>query len=55
MERRPVIPPELRRRLWPYLDGVARENGIKTLSVGVVEDHVPGGIRRVTEEAWSGL
>ena len=39
-ERRPVITPELRERLWPYLGGIARENKMKALVVGGVEDHV---------------
>lgn len=39
-ERRPLIIPELQARLWPYLGGVARENRMKALIVGGVEDHV---------------
>ena len=39
-ERRPLIKPELQSRLWPYLGGIARENGITALSIGGVEDHV---------------
>ncbi len=39
-ERRPLIKPGLQQRLWPYLGGIARENKIKTLVVGGVEDHV---------------
>jgi REP element-mobilizing transposase RayT len=39
-ERRPFITPELRERLWPYLGGIARENGIKAVSIGGVADHV---------------
>ena len=39
-ERRPVITPDLRDRLWPYLGGIARENKMKALVVGGVEDHV---------------
>ena len=39
-ERRRFITPELRERLWPYLGGIARENGIKALTIGGVEDHV---------------
>jgi putative transposase len=30
----------LRHRLWPYLGGIARENKMKTLTVGGVADHV---------------
>lgn len=39
-ERRPLITPQLQRRLYPYLGGIARENKMKLLSIGGVEDHV---------------
>ena len=39
-ERRPVITPDLQQRLWPYIGGIARENKMKVLAVGGVEDHV---------------
>jgi REP element-mobilizing transposase RayT len=39
-ERRKIITPDLQDRLWPYLGGIARENGMKALAVGGVEDHV---------------
>jgi putative transposase len=39
-ERRPLIQADLQRRLWPYLGGIARENGMKAFVVGGVEDHV---------------
>lgn len=39
-ERRPLIKPDLQQRLWPYLGGIARENKMKALVVGGVEDHV---------------
>ena len=39
-ERRPFLTPELQERLWPYLGGIARENGMKALGVGGVGDHV---------------
>ena len=39
-ERRSLIRPELQARPWPYLGGVARENRMKALVVGGVEDHV---------------
>src|SRR5262245_10836329 len=39
-ERRPWISSETQDRLWPYLGGIARENKMKTLEVGGVEDHV---------------
>ena len=31
---------KLRERLWPYLDGIARENKMKALAVGGAADHV---------------
>ncbi len=39
-ERRTMITPGLQERLWPYLGGIARENKMKVLSIGGVEDHV---------------
>jgi len=39
-ERRKLITPELRERLYPYLGGIARENKMKALSIGGVQDHV---------------
>jgi REP element-mobilizing transposase RayT len=39
-ERRPLITADLRERLWAYLGGIARQNGMKALAVGGVEDHV---------------
>ena len=39
-DRRPFIIPPLRERLWPFLGGIARENGMKALSIRGVEDHV---------------
>ena len=39
-ERRKSMGPELREQLWPYLGGIARQNEMKALAVGGVEDHV---------------
>jgi REP element-mobilizing transposase RayT len=39
-QRRALITPELQDRLYPYLGGIARENKMKALSIGGVEDHV---------------
>ena len=39
-ERRPWITADIQDRLWPYLGGIARENKMKALKVGGVEDHV---------------
>lgn len=38
--REALLSPDIRERLWPYLGGVARENGMKALAVGGVADHV---------------
>ena len=39
-ERRPVMTPALRERLWPFLGGIARQNQMKALELGGVADHV---------------
>ena len=39
-ERRPIISPSLRERLWPFMGSIARENGMKAIEIGGVEDHV---------------
>jgi len=39
-ERRPMIAPALRERLWPYLGGIARENQMKAIEVGGMPDHI---------------
>lgn len=38
--RQKIITPDLERRLWPYMGGIARENKMKALAIGGVEDHV---------------
>jgi REP-associated tyrosine transposase len=39
-DRRPLITPDLECRLFPYLGGIARTHGVKTLAVGGTADHV---------------
>ena len=39
-ERRKIIAPELQPRLWAYMGGLAREHGMKALTVGGADDHV---------------
>ena len=39
-KRQPVLSSDLRGRLWPYLGGIARENKMKALAIGGVDDHV---------------
>jgi REP element-mobilizing transposase RayT len=38
-ERRPLIAPDLRVRLWAYMGGIARENNMKALAVNGTENH----------------
>lgn len=39
-ERHKMIAPDVQERLWTYMGGIARENGMIALAVGGVEDHV---------------
>jgi putative transposase len=39
-DRRPFLTAQLQDRLWPFLGGIDRENRMKALSIGGVEDHV---------------
>jgi Transposase IS200 like len=39
-ERVPMLNPELRERLWPFLGGMAKQNGITARCLGGVADHV---------------
>ena len=39
-ERQPTILPRLRDRLWPFLGGIARQNGMKAIEIGGMPDHV---------------
>jgi putative transposase len=39
-ERRPQIALDLRDRLWPFLGGIARQNKMKAIGIGGVENHV---------------
>ncbi|MFT4586204.1 MAG: putative transposase [Candidatus Binatia bacterium] len=39
-DRRPIIDADLRERLWPFLGGIARQNKMRALEIGGVEDHV---------------
>ncbi len=39
-ERRPLIPPSLAGRLWPFLGGIARQNEMKAIEIGGMPDHV---------------
>lgn len=37
--REPHLRPEIRERVWPFIGGIARENGMRALEVGGVGDH----------------
>ena len=39
-DREPWLSEPIRERLWLYLGGIARENGMKALEIGGVADHV---------------
>ncbi len=39
-DRQEMIVPELEERLWAYIGGIARENGMTSLAVGGTRDHV---------------
>ena len=38
-ERRRQITDSLQERLWPYIGGIARDNKMKAMAVGGIEDH----------------
>ncbi len=37
--REPLLKSEVRQRLWPYMGGIARENGIRPVTIGGTQDH----------------
>ena len=39
-DRRPLISPVLQERLWPFMGGIARQNGMTAMAIGGTEDHV---------------
>ncbi|MFY9983426.1 MAG: IS200/IS605 family transposase [Chthoniobacterales bacterium] len=39
-ERVPVLTPDIRERLWPYIGGIAKQNGIVPKCIGGAADHV---------------
>jgi putative transposase len=39
-DRRGIISAELQERLWPFIGGIARQNGMKALAIGGVTDHI---------------
>ena len=39
-DRNPLLTPVIRKRLWPYLGGIARKDDMKALAAGGVADHM---------------
>jgi REP element-mobilizing transposase RayT len=39
-DRQPLISPQLRERLWPFLGGIARQNEMTAIEIGGVADYV---------------
>jgi REP element-mobilizing transposase RayT len=39
-DREKYITKNLQERLWPYMGGIARENNMKALTIGGIEDHI---------------
>jgi putative transposase len=39
-QRQKFISEELQQRLWPFIGGIARENGMKILAIGGTQDHI---------------
>jgi putative transposase len=39
-DRRRLIDPDLEARLWPYIIGIARQNGFQIAAVGRMPDHI---------------
>jgi REP-associated tyrosine transposase len=38
--RQPWIRPEIEQRIWEYMGGIARTNGLKPLKTGGIDDHI---------------
>jgi putative transposase len=38
--RQRLISPDIENRLWTYVGGIIRENGMKPIQIGGVEDHI---------------
>ena len=43
-QRRPLITPDLQPRLFAYIGGIAKNNRMRLLAIGGIEDHVHVGI-----------
>ena len=39
-DRAPLLNADIRERLWPYMGGIAKQNGIRPACIGGVADHV---------------
>lgn len=38
-QRQRIITAELQERLWPFIGGIARQNKVKAIEIGGIEDH----------------
>ena len=52
-DRRPLITPDLRERLYPYLGGIVKEHNVVSYAIGGTEDHVHLLIRWNTTDSVS--
>jgi REP element-mobilizing transposase RayT len=50
--REPWISPDLEERVWKFLGGIARENGMKALLIGGMPDHVHLALPQMRGFAW---
>lgn len=41
--REPVITHEIEDRVWKFLGGIVRKNGMKPIRIGGMPDHIHGG------------
>ena len=48
-QRRKLITPALRERWWPFMGGIARQNKMKAIEIGGIEDHVRPETARAPE------
>jgi putative transposase len=39
-QRQRLITPQIQERLWPYMGGIAKQNRMKALAIGGIDDHV---------------
>jgi putative transposase len=39
-QRQRLITPDFQERLWPFMGGIARQNKMRAIEIGGVEDHI---------------